>query len=483
MSFDALSLNTRGCIGPFLDDTRDLAKIAPVSRNFQSSVAFKNREWFLLDVGALTPSDKTDFASLWTEHNNLRLFKSLKPESLKSSFLAFEGPALKVHDWKSAGIFDTLAYYFGIQHESLADNFATLSQKKATQIDELIAMKPPNRLNEFRNICFRAKNLEREIASMKELIAASASDLDAATAELFCLARWIAQFAQWVVCYFMQSPEKIKQIDAAFTPLQTDGGKLSALARGKFKETPDAWCGVRIGETYIDPKRLVGVYAFPRNYAKSDTGELVFSGDVVFVLSETGKSEDWRADCAVARIWQDRDKGWGISEDYTVDKPKAIFARRLELTSLRERGADTPYFAVNGDRPFMRKLSQLAVEILLREGEKRMTYCNAYDYAHVLIPAGFQARRDKKIKETKIIKKIKEARERGRRFPNYHDEAMFNMQLRNKPLGSLLDTPVDWGEGARTWRSRLQTEPMLWGTGAILPRYWRQNIYLLEKRT
>lgn len=406
MSFDALSANTRGCIAPFLDDTQDLAKIAPVSRNFQCSVACKNREWFLLDVGALTPSDKTDFASLWTEHNNLRLFKSLKPENLKSSFLAFEGPALKVHAWKSAGIFDTLAYYFGIQHEYLADDFATLSQKKAAQID------------------------------------------------------------------------------AAFTPLQTDNGKLARLAHGKFKEAPDAWCGVRIGETYIDPKRLVGVYAFPRNYARFETRELVFNGDVVFVLSETGKSEDWRADCVVARIWQDRDKGWGISEDYTVDMPKAIFARRLELTDLRERGADAPYFEANRDRPFTRKLSQLAVEILLREGEKRMTYSNMYSYAHVLIPAGFQATRDKKMKETKIIKKIKEAREKGRRFPEYKDEMGFSMELLNKTPGKLLVTPVDWGdgEGARSWQSRLQTEPMLWGAGPILPRYWRQNIYLLEKK-
>jgi hypothetical protein len=237
---------------------------------------------------------------------------------------------------------------------------------------------------------------------------------------------------------------------------------------------------VRIGETYIDPQRLVGVYAYPSYYAY--TGEVSFNGGVIFVLSETGKSEDWRADFSITRIWQ-QPEGFNVTEDY-IDKPRNLFARRLQLLDMRHRGSDVPYFELNGDRPFMRKLAQLAVEILVREGEERMTYSNAYDQAHVLIPAGFQVDRDSRQKLEKITKKIKDAREKGRRFPRYYDEASFNMKLLNKPQGRLLDTQVDWGDGAgpRTWRERIRSEPMLWGSGPVLPRYIRENIFLLEKQ-
>lgn len=326
----------------------------------------------------------------------------------------------------------------------------------------------------------RVHGFSKEIKGMHELLQKSEEKLARDTGELWFLARWICQLAQSILALFGGGSSEAVRIDNRWTLLNQENGVLDMLNKGQFTSTPHVRRGLRVGQTEITvmgEKSEYGVYARPALFIPSNDKSREgarFNGRTTFCLSRDGiDAEAW---ISMRYYWNEEGSSSLTGEDeYIPTRP--LVNRRLYISEIGDTIFGRGQRDTGNDLPIMRKLVQLSVEVLLREGEYRLEFGSNHDEAYAFTAAGFDSDKDDELKA-----KILAARQQGKKFPDYKDESSFKMNLYNEPAGSALTQPVDFGEGATTWGAIIKAAPMLNpGTGHILPRFWHRDFFLLEK--
>ncbi len=450
--------------------------------------------WFLLNMGELTPTEKEDASfNCVREYRDLKSMQYLPKVLVAQKVLVLDEGRVSIVSRQPQGFWDSLAYYLGFTHNQVGDHLVQISNRRIAQIKEFLQQDAPTNLIEFRNICFRASNFAQETLSMRDALKMDVDALNQDIEALSCLAYYVCKFVQWLLSLIFSTPglAQHNQLNSNITEMNA---LLVNLNQGKFNNTPNSTCGVRISDFRMSrcaehnrpTERDVGIYAFPTSYENSVQ---VLTGKTVFVLSEDGTN--WLGDLSINYNWAPTNGGLELTED-CWPVPTGVILRRSALD------ISTPYFTVrhgaddndrvfNGDRPVMKALMQLSVELFARLNEKTLKYHSVYDHAHVLLSGGAinnndigRTRRPTQTEE--IWNRIREARAAHRKFPEYRDEQGIEMQFKNSPKKPVLNVKVDFGDGETTWGAIILSNPMLKqpSKDPILPAFWRHNLFRLE---
>ena len=232
-------------------------------------------DWFTLHIGALSPSEKGSNLDLAKEYQRTRMRQSLAQNLSERSFVILDGDDLKIQTLDDAGFFTKIAYYFGWYQASMTKGVEKICAKRMNQVQEFKSEESPKTLIELRNVCVRVRCFSQEIFGMRQAIEKGRSTLDEATDELNFLAWHICKLAQWIISSCMRTaktPKTIKNMHFLLIGTQDGGygGIIEELRRGKFAELPQAYLGVRIGETDLAtdlamadaPKGLESMHGF-----------------------------------------------------------------------------------------------------------------------------------------------------------------------------------------------------------------------------
>lgn len=484
----------------------DRAHLASTCRTLREAAWKMPSEEITLWHGALTPAEAStpDFNAA-REYRELKRMQHLPKAMGEHSILVLDQGRVRVVEKNSQGFWANIAYYLGFteylddRRDQVGNHFVEISNRRIAQINELLDQNAPETLIDFRNILFRVTGFIRESESMRTALAKDTKMLDKDTDELFCLARYVCKFVQWLLSLFF-STAYWETLDCTLSSnARKMYTKYTDIIKGAFKNTPKPpgfdsaeVLGICISkfpmvrwdeEKQRQTPRSIGVYAFPRWYTRGLSEEPLYTGETVFILSEDGRNR--LGDVPIHYVWTPKKGVLSVGEGSLIDLDRLPLRRsglQIGSSSLSVlAGADDADREASGDRPVMRALMQLSVELLAKHGEKRLQYNSIYDHAHVLLSGGamIDDKRSGKEIAKDIWERVCEAREKGRKFPEYMDESGILMSLENAAKRSVLDVKVDFGSGETSWRDLIRANPML-PEGPVLPRFWRQNLFIHE---
>lgn len=461
-------------LGDFLS-TQDQSRFSCVNKTTSHAI-----DDCVSNLGELTALEAASKVSYREEYFRTKRIQNLKLNS--DQIIVIEGNSFAIKNrnaYLNQGGFCTrlakkIKFYSGYHHQQIARCFLRMVEQRTAQAEQLYKT-PPKTIQQMRNRFFRLHHFAQEMAALKSTLEADQKNLYRSRNALCCLTRAIYRFVNY--CKFSTT---ISQIQPHYVHLMgnpddyKNRGMLAAVTQGKSGETPDADLGILVGKTHLpsraDPNKevAVGVYAKLSSYSPvSEPSKILLFAKVCFSLSpidrEKGKPSPQWGTFSIDRQWQYGDS----SVNNTGEHFMSLEHHKGELSK--------PYLAVDAvydyygrvgqnDRPAFRKLTQIAVEILLEENAEKAKVGTGHDESHVWISAGFSSYRIDHIRQ-----RIAEAREKGKLFPDYCDESSFSVELDRQKAES---TVVDFGKEKQTWQQIIESSPILFGKGLVLPKYF-----------
>lgn len=376
-------------------------------------------------------------------------------------------------DLNSSGLLFKIRHYFGINQGQLSAAYASLSTRKYEEIETVFQQAPSKTISEHIPICRNVEKLCDEIQWMDGTLDNETFLLKNDTKQLFFLVRWICQFAQWAFRHYYHIPQNRQCVqDQAYSV--KEGKKFDKICRGTFNSTPLVTYGVKIGETQIENIKM-GIYALPETVEVE--GRNKFTGRIYFSFCRDGNQR--LGGFFIDRVWDRNDDTLFVrmiresSPNARNHREKNLINRRLYIEAVDDPGAE-----VSGDRPVLKKIVQLAIEILLSQSEKdgSLEFTNSHDQAYVFTAAGFESSKGGELRE-----KILDARKAGKKFPEYQNERSFRMIFRSQ---NVLDFSPNFGDRDLTWREIIQGNPLLKDVSKpIIPDYFETDLSQYEEVT
>ena len=456
---------------------------------------------FLLNVGELTANEKADASfDCVREYRELKSMRNLPQMLNGQKTLVLNEGRVNAVSREPEGCWDSLAYYLGFTRylggtrDQVGDHLVQISNRRIAQINEFLQQNAPTNLVDFRNICVRASNFAQETLSMRNALKMDLDALDQDTEALSCLAYIICKFVQGLLSLIFSTPG-LAQHDQLDRNIGEMNELLYNLYRGRFNNTPNSNCGVHISDFRMlrwsavenrQTERDVSIYAYPYSYINSVR---VLTGETVFVLSE---GDTGLGNIRTQTIWASADGFYETTEDNSSSPLRAPLQRcAVDIRHLAVHdGADANDRASCADRPVMKALMQLSVELFARSNGKKLKYHSVYDQVHVLLSGGAIINNDidrtsepgRLTQTERIWNRIHEARFGSGKFPEYRDENGIEMHLENSPKLPVRNVKVDFGDGGTTWGEIILANPMLKqpSTDPILPTFWQHNLFLQE---
>jgi hypothetical protein len=180
--------------------------------------------------------------------------------------------------------------------------------------------------------------------------------------------------------------------------------------------------------------------------------------------------------------------------EYMHNPGKAVGVLRNRALSIDYIEVRNEWKTSDGDRPILRLLTQLAVEILQHESDKQLEIGSNRSDAHVYFAGGFSDLHHNLQKVDKVKRAILQAREAHKLFPDPKDLSSFTVYLGKSPSNPFTQfvtvdekdqeqpAKVDFalGKDPITWEKYIQTHRLLPEKGPILPRFFYQDLSCFE---
>lgn len=203
-----------------------------------------------------------------------------------------------------------------------------------------------------------------------------------------------------------------------------------------------------------------------------------FSGKIHFTLIDTKTDENYGT-LTLQRQWEDYCRGEWYED--RISSPSATLNNRhlYVIDMIDGLGSDKQ----TQDRPVMRILTQIAVELFRRETEKELRVQPSYCDADVYVAAGFYTETMSKIQAD-----LKAARMANTVFPKYrnlYSSKVYLFKENGKLSNKTGQEPlVDFDLHAKpiTWDEQIAKNPLLGpGSGPVLPKFLKRNLFQYEK--
>lgn len=399
-----------------------------------------------------------------------------------------------------------LKYKMGFYHLQAAKYIHQLVVHQMKIVHRLY-VKPPKSLQQMRDRFVRIRHIAAEIQGLQYALERDRSLLTAAGGAMFDKLKDACKKTDALLKNSMSlliGEEAGKKEDRSI-------GLLHGAAMGKSYTAHSPVEGIYVGRTYInepDVKEAEEMHVYATLPIKEDEGSFpTLEGHARFSI--INKENEEVGFIVIARCWsRSHDKNgrtyvkehfqrtelqeiWG--KELAVEHPPAdcFWNRRLIVDNLY---ADDSAF-IDNDQPIVRKLMQIAVEILLREQETKLEADVDLDHPYVFAAGGFDC---KPADKQKMLQKIEAARKKGTRYP-YKQADLYGWNVRMNILrDQVLATEVNFGDKAdkgdkgdkgdkadkgvkvQTWADILTAGRILDGSGPILPRYCQVNLFKLD---
>lgn len=331
-------------------------------------------------------------------------------------------------------------------------------------------------MQQMRDRCIRLCHFANEMHALQSCLEADKRNLDVSGYDLW-LFPWedksLKQYSKYSTTVSRIQPHYLRLVGNYNRSLS---GMIKSVACGRSGETPNARSGLLIGRTCIplsneaDAKEINEVRVYARlSHQLSNQNRSYLSPVVYFTL------ENSRKNLGAFTI----DRQWSYTKYFTDNTGEHFNSLKFHKGELSR-----PFLNVHGvydyqgriaqnDRPVLCKITQLVVEILMQENVEMARVGTGHDESHVWISAGFDSYCLDHIK-----KRIAEAREKGKLFPDYHDEHSGSFDLFKKDAVSAI---VDFGRGATTWEKIIEVSPILIKQGSVLPKYFHVDCSRLTR--
>ncbi len=329
-------------------------------------------------------------------------------------------------------------------------------------------------LQDKRNKCMRLKIIEKE----KKFFTSALHSTAARYEEFIQSLPYVERLAFWVASFFESTSFdfNISTLTEKMNTISLKREIFNTEKVAKFGETKIMFNGKEIPVEIVSGFRY-DFYGRTYFYLKNQetTGNL---GHIGFV-----------------REWKDKDtdKKWGFSYSSELDtgQPNQL---QKEGRSLRFRVEDSlGQDRLNGDRPILRLLTQIAVEVFRCEPEVRLAVDSVHANGYVFATAGFRTEQNDS-KDNRVLDEIRKARNQQEKkvFPPYKDlssydvymhkmdnyeETKFISKNQNQEIHPAL---VDFVLDAHpiTWEKQIENNRLLQdqGNGPILPKFIRKDL-------
>lgn len=391
-------------------------------------------------------------------NNRLFFFQSFKDIKVRQflyndiknhEIVSFQGNGIVLHKLDELKgiqkLIATVKYYSGLNQLNIRRNLKRMSQVGLSNAETLSRQASPQNLPELRDRCKRIDNIIWEAAGMKDAITESSKALQENTQKLHSFIRIPLKAIQLFFSIFYSGAHQSIERDLVVLK-----GTDASDVRNLFKRVSSngTGYGIKVGETRIpQEEKAIRVFAQPQRSSYVAKRHLShFNNDYLFSLSVDGRK------IADFRLYMER-KQWMDS--------KRVF-QQIFVKDVNENN----YRTENDDLPLLRRLVQLVVEIMHYQKSELLEWNNSHHQAHVLIAGGFKTN---EAIERGITMQLTEARQNGKVFPPYHDEASFPLTVTNRPKNPVLAKRADFfPETHKTWGQVIQEEPILFGQDPLL---------------
>jgi hypothetical protein len=194
----------------------------------------------------------------------------------------------------------------------------------------------------------------------------------------------------------------------------------------------------------------------------------------------------------ILRGWDDNSIGYYTEEVAGVPEG-GLTNRRLYIPRIQD---DLKMDSCNNDMTVKRLLTQIAVEILERENEDTLAAEAQYNEVDVYLNAGFYCY-DEQL-TAKILNETKNAKKLGKLFPDNKDRHTNRVHLhkdrsKSDSLGTQFikvddkdnqlaaEVNLDF-DSPKTWEEQIEAHRLLSGTGPVLPKFMKRNLFEYEAR-
>jgi len=331
-------------------------------------------------------------------------------------------------------------------------------------------------LQDLRDRCRRLQTLQDERASLSHAMKASRGSYNSFLRKLSRIETVFFFVISWVHSWF-QKPYtdelKIPALPASFDSLNKKGVIL-----GKTKITFQGQ------EIPVEIRARFGSYDESTFSKRTVFG--IYRQDDQSTLGHFGIQRSWthiKPDCFPDRDYSEGVVGAGIDVG-TLENPR-LYIEYFENPELQQD-------MTNGDRPIMRLLTQIAVEVFQLEKDKRLEITSNHCHADVYVAGGFS----KSYSSSNYLKnRLQKARDNNRLFPAYKDLTSFEVYLEKSPSNPLThfvtknseneEQPAmvdfDFDHPPITWEEQIAKNRLLPEKGPILPKFFIDDLSRFEK--